>query len=52
MSFQNWYNVEKLHYTSTKEVFPMYTLSQVPNKMQQILTTTADEAAHQHGVES
>ncbi len=27
----------------------MYTLSQVPNKMQQILTTTADETAHQHG---
>ena len=27
----------------------MYTLSQVPHKMQQVLTTTADEAAHHHG---
>ena len=27
----------------------MYTLSQVPHKMQQVLTTTADEAAHHPG---
>ena len=44
------YNVEQmLEVNSTKEVFPMSILSQVPEKMQTILQTVPDEVASQTG---
>ena len=44
------YNVEQmLEVNSTKEVFPMSILPQVPEKMQTILQTVPDEVAPQTG---
>ena len=47
------YDVEQLiQIVSTKEVFPMSILTQVCDKMQKLLTHTADEAARHCGLVS